>query len=103
LSGTEDLEIVERVGNKSKKTKLDVYTPSNPIKATHELDSLHFSDNFSEQLNDSPCPNKKQGVTVVMAVLVTENSCCSSNKSSTKNLVRVLGLVHRRQFCILVS
>ncbi len=33
----EDLEIVERVGNnKSKKTKLGVYTPSNLIKTTHK-------------------------------------------------------------------
>jgi hypothetical protein len=87
----EDLEIVERVGNnKSKKTKLDVYTPSNLIKTTHKPHSLNMSDNFSEQQNDSPCPDKKQGVTAVMAVLVAENSCRSSKKSSTKKLVRVL-------------
>ncbi len=92
MSGTEDLENVERVGNnKSKKTKLDIYTPFDPIKTTHELDSSNISDNFSEQRNDSLCPNKKQGVTAVMAVMVAENkSGHSSKRSPTKKLVRVL-------------
>jgi hypothetical protein len=87
----EDLEIVERVGIKrSKKTELDIYTPSDPIKATHKPHSSNMSNNFSEQRNDSPCPDKKQGVTAFMAVLKAENSCRSSKKSSTKKLVRVL-------------
>ena len=60
MSGTEDLEIVERVGNKmSKKTKLDVYTPSDPIKTTHEPHSSNMSNNFSKQQDASPCPDKK--------------------------------------------
>jgi hypothetical protein len=72
LSGTEDLDIVERVGKlKSKKTKLSNYTPSDPIKTTHELNSSKLSDNFSEQQLDSPC-SKKQGVTAVMAVMMVE-------------------------------
>jgi hypothetical protein len=92
LSGTEDLEIVERVGNKkSKKTKLDIYTPSKLIKTTHEPHSSNINDEFGKQRNDSLCPNKKQGVTAVMAVMVTENkSGHSSKKSPTKKLVRVL-------------
>jgi hypothetical protein len=92
LSGTEDLEIVERLGiKKSKKTKLDIYTPSNLIKTTHEPHSSNINDEFSKQRNDSLCPNKKQGVTVVMAVMVAENkSGHSSKKSPTKKLVRVL-------------
>jgi hypothetical protein len=52
LGSTEELVRVERVGtNKSKKTKLDVYTPSDPIKTTHEHDSSKISENFSEQQN----------------------------------------------------
>jgi hypothetical protein len=91
LSGTEDLANVERVENiKSKKTKLDVYTPSDPIKTTHELVNPSKNDNFSEQRNDSPCSDQKQGVTAVMAVMVTEKSRHSSKKSPPKNIVRVL-------------
>ncbi len=83
MSGTEDLEIVESVGNnKSKKTKLGIYTPSDPIKTTHEPHRLNNSDNFSEQRNDSPCPNKKQGVTAVMAVMVAESKPGHSSKKS---------------------
>jgi len=47
LSGTEDLVHVERVEkNKSKKTKLGIYTPSDPIKTTHEYDNSITSDNL---------------------------------------------------------
>ncbi len=39
--------IVEKVGIKSKKTKLGKYTPSDPIRTTKELESSKISDNFS--------------------------------------------------------
>jgi hypothetical protein len=87
LSDTEDLEHVERVGkNKSKKTKLDVYTPSDPIKVTPEPHSSTISENFSKQQNDSSTMADKPGVTAVMAVLVADKSHRSTKKSSTKNL-----------------
>ncbi len=91
MSGTEDLANVERVGNiKSKKTKLDVYTPSDPIKTTHQLVNPNKRDNFSKQQNDSPCSDQKQGVTAVMAMMITEKSCHSSKRSPPKKFVRVL-------------
>jgi hypothetical protein len=89
LSGTGETH-VEKVGIKSKKTKLGIYIPSDPIKTTHELTSSKISDNFSEQQLDSPCSNK-QGVTAVMAVMMVEpQSHHSSKKSPQKKLVRVL-------------
>ncbi len=91
MSGTEDLINVERVGRiKSKKTKLDVYTPSDPIKTTQKLVNPNKSDNFSEQQNDSPCSDQRQRVTAVMAVMIVEKSRHSSKKSPPKKLVRVL-------------
>jgi hypothetical protein len=85
-----DLVNLERVGNhKSKKAKLDVYTPSDPIKTTHELDSSNKSDNFSKQQNDSPCSNKKQGVTAVIAVMMAENKPCHiPHKKASQNPAR---------------
>ncbi len=91
MSGTEDLVNVERVGNKSKKTKLDVYTPSDPIKTTPELDSATTSDNFSEQRIQPPLSETRQGVTAVMAVMTGLNKSPSSNKKvSKKKTIRVL-------------
>jgi hypothetical protein len=92
LSGTEDLVNVEQVGKiKSKKTKLDVYTPSDPIKTAHKLSNPNKSYKFSLQRNDSPCSDQKQGVTAVMAVMIAKKSCHSSKKSPPKRLlVRVL-------------
>jgi hypothetical protein len=82
----EDLEIVERVGNnKSKKTKLGVYTPLDLIKTTHEPHSSNISNNFSEQRNDSPCPDKKQRVTAVMAVLVAETHTAVAKSPQQKS------------------
>ena len=90
MSSTEDLVNVERVGtNKSKKTKLDVYTPSDPIKVTPEPHSSMISENLSEQQNDSSTMADKPGVTAVMAVLVADQSRRSTKKSSTKKLIRV--------------
>ncbi len=82
---------VEKVGVKSKKTKLVNYTPSDPIKTTPKLDSSITSDNFSEQQKDSPCSDQKQGVTAVMAVMMVDTtSRHSSKKTPMKKLVRVL-------------
>jgi hypothetical protein len=53
--------------NESKKTKLDVYTPSDPIKTTHEHDSSKISKNFSKQQN---VPKPKRGITAIMGVMV---------------------------------
>jgi hypothetical protein len=88
----EDQEIVERVGNnKSKKTKVGNYTPSDPIKTTSKPTSSKMSYNFSKQQDDSPCLDKKQELTVIMAVMmVEEQSHHSSKKSPLKKLVRVL-------------
>jgi hypothetical protein len=89
LSSTEDLVNVERVGYKSKKTKLDVYTPSDPIKTTPELDSSTTSNNFSEQR--VPSVETRQGVTAVMAVMKGLNKKPNSNKKvSKKKTIRVL-------------
>jgi hypothetical protein len=67
LSDTEDLVNVERVGtNKSKKTKLDVYNPSDLIKVTPEPRSSTISENFSEQQNDSSTMADKPGVNCSM-------------------------------------
>jgi hypothetical protein len=87
LSDTEDLEHVGK--NKSKKTKLDVYTPSDH-KVTHEPHSSKISKNFSKQQNNSSTMVDKQGVTAVMAVQVADKSRRSTKKSSTKKLIRVL-------------
>ena len=62
MSDTEELVRVERVGNKSKKTKLDVemtkldfYTPSDPDKITLEHPrSKTLSDSKREQQKYSP-------------------------------------------------
>jgi hypothetical protein len=82
-----ELVHVEQVGiNKSKKTKLDVYTPSNLIKTTHKHDSLKISKNFSEQHN---VPKPKRGVTAVMGVMVGLKPT-NSNKVSKKKILRVL-------------
>ena len=51
LGDTGDLVHVEHVGNKSKRTKLNVYTPSDPIKITHEHNCSHISN--SEDSSDS--------------------------------------------------
>ena len=70
LSGTEDLVHVERVEkNMAKKTKLGIYTPSNPIKTTPEYDNSITSDKFSEQQKHSPSSKQDLGVTAVMAVM----------------------------------
>ena len=78
MSDTEELVHVERVGNKSKKTKLDVektkldfYTPSDPDKITLEHPrSKTLSDSKREQQKYSPCSEQKQGVTAVLAVMM---------------------------------
>ncbi len=90
MSSTENVR-VETVGIKCKKTKLGNYTPSNRIKTTHELDSSEISKKFSEQQNDSPCSDKEQGVTAVMAVMTANDKSRHSNKKSqVKKLYRVL-------------
>jgi hypothetical protein len=82
-----ELACVERVGiKKSKKTKLDIYTPSDPIKTTHEHNSSKISKNFSKQQN---VPKPKRGVTAVMCVMVGLKST-HSNKVSKKKILRVL-------------
>jgi hypothetical protein len=87
LGSTGGIVRVAQVGtDKSKKTKLDVYTPSDPIKTTHERDSLKISENFSEQQN---VPKPKRGVTVVMGVMVGLKPT-HSNKVSKKKILRVL-------------
>ena len=87
LGSTGELVRVERVGiNKSKKTKLDVYIPPDPIKTTHEHDSSKISENFSEQQN---VPKPKRGVTAVMGVMVGLKPT-HSNKVSKKKILRVL-------------
>ena len=92
MSGTEDLVHVERVEkNKSKKTKLGIYTPSDPIKTTHEYDNSITSDKFSEQQKHSPSSKQDLGVTAVMAVMTAEKKNHRSNKKvPLKKLVRVL-------------
>jgi len=98
LSDTGELVRVERVGNKSKKTKLDVtttkldfYTPSDPNKITLEHPSSKISsDSKSEQQKYSPRSETKQGVTAVMAVMVGLRGPRSSKKVSEKKTIRVL-------------
>ena len=92
MSGTGELVRVEQVGNKkSKKTDLDIYTPPDPIKTTHEPESSETSDNFSEQQKHSPRSNEKQGVTAVMAVITGLHKGPPSNKkASKKKTIRVL-------------
>ncbi|MFM8588489.1 MAG: RNase H-like domain-containing protein [Bacteroidota bacterium] len=95
MSGTREHvvlgELVENVGNKSKKTKLDNSTPPDPIKTTHEPTSSVISDNSSEQRKYSPCSEPKQGVTAVMAVMTMDKqNHHSSKKVPVKKLVRVL-------------
>jgi hypothetical protein len=87
LGSTGDLVSVERVEiKKSKKTKLDVYTPPDPIKTTHEQDSLKISKKFSKQQN---VLKPKRGVTAVMGVMVGLKPT-HSNKVSKKKILRVL-------------
>ncbi len=87
LDSMGDLVRVERVGKiKSKKTKFDVYTPSDPIKTTHKHNSSKISENFSEQQN---VPKPKQGFTAVMGVMVGLKPT-HSNKVSKKKILRVL-------------
>ena len=98
MSDTGELVRVERVGNKSKKTKLDVtttkldfYTPSDPNKITLEHPSSKISsDSKSEQQKYSPRSETKQGVTAVMAVMVGLKGPRSSKKVSEKKTIRVL-------------
>jgi hypothetical protein len=69
MSGMEELVRVEQVGNKSKKTKSDFYTSSDPNKITLEHPSSKIiSDSKREQQKYSPCSEQKQGVTAVLAV-----------------------------------
>ena len=94
MSGTGELVNVEKVGNnKSKRTKLNIYTPSDPIKTTHQLDDSSISKNFSEQREHSPPSeqNLKPGVTAVLAVMTAGRSGRrSSKKVSVKKTIRVL-------------
>ena len=85
MSGTGELVNVEKVGtNKSKRTKLNIYTPSDPIKTTHHLDDSRISENFSEQRKHSPSSeqNHKTGVTAVLAVMTAGRSGRRSSKKS---------------------
>ena len=87
MGGTEDLDIVERVGinNKSKKTKLGNDTPSDPIKTTLQLGSSTLNKNFSEQSHSN------LGVTAVLAVISAgPNGQHRSKKAPMKKLIRVL-------------
>ena len=72
--------------DKSKKPKLDVYTPSDPIKTTHGLDSLNISKNFSKQ---QYVLKPKRGNTAIMGVMVGLKPT-HSNKVSKKKILRVL-------------
>ena len=86
MSDTEDLANVERVeNNESKKTKLDIYTPSNPIKITHEFKNSQTHNNFSKQTSS------KLGVTAVLAVVSAGSKVQhSSKKVPKKKLIQVL-------------
>jgi hypothetical protein len=77
-----ELVNVEKVGNnKSKRTKLDIYTPSDPIKTTHRTAKTPPP---SEQ-------NLKPGVTAVLAVMTAGRSGrLSSKKVPVKKTIRVL-------------
>jgi hypothetical protein len=94
LSGTGELVNVKKVGNnKSKQTKLTIYTPSDPIKTTHQLDESSISKFFSEQ-RKQPLPSEqilKPGVTAVLAVMTAGwSGRRSSKKVSVKKTIRVL-------------
>ena len=53
MGDTGDLVHVERVGNKSKRTKLNVYTPSDLIKITHKHNCSHISNSEDSSNSDS--------------------------------------------------
>jgi hypothetical protein len=102
LSGTGETH-VEKVGIKSKKTKLGIYTPSDPIKTTHHLDATNISETSSEQRKHSenfseqrkhPASSeqiREPGVTAVLAEMTSARSDRrSSKKASVKKTIRVL-------------
>ena len=85
LSDTEELVRVELVGNKSKKTKLDFYTPSGPNKITlGHPSSRIISDSKREQQKYSPRSEQKQGVTAVLAVTMGLKSPTTVAKRSQR-------------------
>ena len=53
MGDTGELIHVGRVVTKSKQTKLNVYTPPNPIKITHEHDCSHTSDSNNSSDSES--------------------------------------------------
>ena len=86
--------------------KINVYTPSDPSKITHEQHCTHISDsdefsecdkfsedeNFSEQQHNTPREDDASpGVTAVAAMMMAEPiKSCSSKKVPTKKIIRVL-------------
>ena len=99
MSGTGDLCVKNVEIDKSKKTKLANYTPSDPIKTTHHLNATNIretsckqrrhSKNFSQQ-RKHPVSSEQIRELGVTAILAEMTSARSDRRSSKKASVKKL-------------
>ena len=84
MGDTEDLVHVERVEDKSKQTKFNLYTPSDPIKITHEHNCSHLSN--SNNYSNSNSFNESDDLVKVISLANMEFLAISSTTHCVRKM-----------------